>query len=377
LLTGSTPITEVGIVGADSLASAIDEELRLCGLVVRRDCTPARLGGLRALIIVSDSDAANVEFALRAKQAMPALRIVVRVFDAVLERYLEQTAPEIRILTMSAIAAPRVVARLDESRLKHRGRVSNDASAPPKASWLMPHNLSDRMLPAMIGFVLVILSAATVYFAHALNLSPGDSFYFVAATITTTGYGDITPKDAPASVKFATSMLMLVGTASFAVLFALITDALFAQRLRRSLGRVSTRLRGHVILAGAGHMTARIADLLRARGIRILVIEQDANARMLYALREARHRVLIGDATRAETLGLAGVTRALGVIALTDSDASNLQVALLARSQNSTAAVLARIDSPLLCDHIERDASVDAFSPVQLAAKAFVDAISE
>jgi voltage-gated potassium channel Kch len=84
---------------------------------------------------------------------------------------------------------------------------------------------------------------------------------------------------------------------------------------------------------------------------------------------------VIGDATREETLILAGGYKSRGVLALTDSDASNLQIALIARTQNPKAPVLARIDSPLLCQHIAQDDQLTAFSPIAVAARAFASAV--
>ena len=208
-----------------------------------------------------------------------------------------------------------------------------------------------------------------------MDLSFGDAVYFVVATITTTGYGDISPKDATDSVKVACMVLMLSGTCSFAILFALAADWMFARRLDRVLGRVPTKWRGHFVIAGAGNMTVRVAALLRERQIRVIIIERDQDTRSLHALRLAGHHVVIGDATREETLTLAGGHKSRGVLALTDSDAQNLQIALIARTQNTKTPVLARIDSPLLCEHIAQDAQLMAFSPVAIAARAFADMV--
>ena len=119
----------------------------------------------------------------------------------------------------------------------------------------------------------------------------------------------------------------------------------------------------------------RVAALLQAKAMRVIIIERDEHTRSLHALRRAGHHVLIGDATREETLILAGGHQSRGILALTDHDASNLQIALIARTQNAKAPVLARIDSPLLCQHIAQDDTLTAFSPIAVAARAFANAV--
>ena len=360
-----TPL-EMGILGSGPLATAVIHELTERGHASRRVHGIENLDGLAALVIVSDVDADNLEMALLAKRSRPDLHIVVRVFDPILEDYLEKNAPDIRVMSMSAVAAPLVLKTLDAAL--HGPFHPSDGPATTGGR-------PDRTFAAMLGLVALLLAVGTVYFKIAMNLSAIDALYFVVATITTTGYGDISPKDASASVKAACVALMLAGTCSFAILFALAADWMFARRLDRMMGRIPTKWRGHVLIAGAGNMSVRIAALLREKGMRVIIIERDEQTRSLHALRLAGHHVLIADATREETLILAGGHNSRAILALTDNDASNLQIALIARTQNAKAPVLARIDSPLLCQHIDQDDTLTAFSPVAIAARAFADAV--
>ena len=360
-----TPL-EIGILGTGPLATALIHELAERGHPMRRVQGVDDLDGLAALAIVSDVDADNLETALLAKRTRPELHIVVRVFDPILEDYLEKNAPDIRVMSMSAVAAPLVLETLAGALEGpyHAGKDAPALSGRP-----------DRTFAAMLGVVGLLIAIGTVYFKFAMNLSVSDALYFVIATITTTGYGDISPKDATDSVKVACMVLMLSGTCSFAILFALAADWMFARRLERVMGRIPTKWRGHFVIAGAGNMTVRVAALLREKEMRVIIIERDEQTRSLHALRLAGHHVVIGDATREETLILAGGYKSRGILALTDSDASNLQIALIARTQNAKAPVLARIDSPLLCQHIAQDDQLTAFSPVAVAARAFASAI--
>jgi TrkA-N domain len=102
----------VGILGAGSLADAVSEEFGHRSIRVARFIDVANVSGVQALVIASDVDADNVEAALLAKRRMPTLRIVVRVFDPILEDYLESTAPDIKVLSMSAVAAPAILESL-------------------------------------------------------------------------------------------------------------------------------------------------------------------------------------------------------------------------------------------------------------------------
>src|SRR4029077_5982826 len=103
-------------------------------------------------------------------------------------------------------------------------------------------------------------AAGTAFFTKTLGLRVLDAVYFVWTTIMTVGYGDITLHGAPDGAKLVGMVLMLVGAAFMAVLFAFFTSWVMTQRRDALKGLVPVRWRGHVILAGGGHMGIGVAD---------------------------------------------------------------------------------------------------------------------
>jgi len=357
----------IGVVGSGPLVQGISAELEQRGrafLVTTTVPSGPALSALGCLVLAEDDDALNVDAALHARQEQPTLPIVVRVFDPVLEEYLSKTSPDIAVLSMSSVAVPSLVELVGDEAM----------SSASLASWFGAFGGKlDRLLLMALGFAVALTLLGTLFFSHAMQLSLVDAFYFVVTTITTTGYGDITPKDQSALVKLSTAALMFLGTGTFALLFALLSDWIFARRLDVVLGRVPTRWTNHVILVGAGNMSARLAALLLERGQRALVIENDAENPLISVLRAQGHQVLVADATKEQTLRLAGADRARTLLAMTSEDARNLHVALIAKTLSQRSNVWARIDSPPLARHITRNSSIRASSPLLMAARAFAE----
>ena len=215
------------------------------------------------------------------------------------------------------------------------------------------------------------ITAFTLFFAQVLHLSSVDALYFVWTTMTTVGYGDIALREASAAVKIVGMVQMFAGTAFVAVLLGLFTDWVFSRRFEILLGRVRVRGRGHIVIAGGGNVGVRVAGQLGGKEYRLVFIDRNADNKNTEALRSLGHHVIIGDATRRDTLGLARVEAAAAVLSVTDSDAVNLQVALLVRAQSRDVPLVIRIVSPELSAHVTERGDAVAVSPIDIASEAF------
>src|SRR5262249_239027 len=149
------------------------------------------------------------------------------------------------------------------------------------------------------------------------------------------------------------------------------TSWVMTQRQDALRGRVQVRWKGHVVLAGGGHMAIGVAEQLAAAGRRIVVIERDEDRPHIEMLRGAGHRVIIADATKAEILQLAGVKRAAALVALTDTDSTNLHIALLARAQRPDMAIVMRAESAELSAYISEHRDAVAVSSAAVTADEF------
>jgi voltage-gated potassium channel Kch len=86
-------------------------------------------------------------------------------------------------------------------------------------------------------------------------------------------------------------------------------------------------LHGHVVVCGTGSKGSRLAEEALERGLRVVVVEIDADNPNLGPLRRDGATVIAGDARDDDVLREAGVARAGVVIACTRRDGDNIEVA--------------------------------------------------
>jgi voltage-gated potassium channel Kch len=334
------------------------------------------LAGARALLLASDDEHLNLRAALLAAELAPGLRIVIRIFDAGLARALEEAVPGLRALSASQLAAPSFAAAALSGPRAPPGGAAPPAAAPSRPGVpLLRRLLRDRVLAGLVGILAGTLAVGTLLFSRALGISALDAAYFVVTTLTTTGYGDIALRDAPPWAKLAGMALMLGGVALVAAVVAIATDALLRKREDLFLGRRRTGARDHVVVCGAGDVGFRVVSALEAAGAEVLVIERDPGQRRLEALRALGHAPMVTDATRPEALRNAGVGAARALVAATDDDLRNLEIALAARALSPGLHVVLRIFDRAFARRIEaRFGFRAALSSSELAAPAFVAA---
>jgi Trk K+ transport system NAD-binding subunit len=194
--------------------------------------------------------------------------------------------------------------------------------------------------------------------------------------VTTTGFGDINLRDAPAALQLYGVVLMLSGTAALAILFALIADMLVSARLARILGgSVPRAIRDHVVVCGLGNIGFRMVEQLHDLGVPLVAAELQEGNRYLPAVRRLGVPVLVADIRLPETLQALQVQRARSVVVVTSSDIVNLETALNVQALKPEARVVLRLFDPDLAARVERAFGIHiSRSPSALAAPAFAAA---
>ena len=210
-------------------------------------------------------------------------------------------------------------------------------SLTPRARFLLPSRVHVRVV---LLAVLTAVLLGTVVFHLLEGWSILDSLYVTAQTVTTVGFGDLTPRT-PAGRAFAIVFMMVsVGL----VLYALTStvQSIVHSELITTYGRnrKMSKLRDHFIICGAGRVGSHLMRSLRAANGTFLVIESDAAK--AEALTDLGVAVLVRDATLEESLRDAGVEHARGLAACLADDADNVYVVLTARDLNPKLHIVAR-----------------------------------
>lgn len=171
-----------------------------------------------------------------------------------------------------------------------------------------------------------------------------DALYYSAVSITTVGYGDITPDSqesrlinvlliTPLRIAF---VVLLVGT-TLSVLTEESRELLRIQRWRK-------KMRNHTVVIGYGTKGRSAVAALLADGLssnQIVVV--DNNPAALEAASNDGLVTVKGSATRAEVLKLAGVSRAKSVVVASNLDETAVLVTLSVRELAPKAMIVASI----------------------------------
>lgn len=239
--------------------------------------------------------------------------------------------------------------------------ISNDLATKPDSVLVdylripQPFVSPGRRIARRLLYALLVLSAAVlvVYLERdgyrdvdsgPTTLSLLDCIYYATVSLSTTGYGDITPVTeharlmnvlliTPLRVLF---LIVLVGT-TVETLTTASRQALKIQRWRKSV-------RNHTVVVGYGTKGRTAVAAMIGDGIApadIVVVDIDPN--LLDRASAAGLVTVRGDANKSDVLRLAGVQRAKAVIVATSDDPTAVLVTLTARELAPEATIIASV----------------------------------
>ena len=206
----------------------------------------------------------------------------------------------------------------------------------------MIESLSARRLAYAVAALLVVVAGGTVAFHQSLNETWMQSAYRTVVTISLAGLDTVPKNDASRAVSI---VLVLVGLTIFAYIATVLVEGIsqgvftgaFAERRRR---RTIEHLSDHYIICGYGRVGRRIAAEFLEEGVRFVVLDFSPEA--IQAARERNLLYVEGSGIEDEDLEAAGLSRATGLVASSDSDADNLYITLSARNARPDLLIVAR-----------------------------------
>jgi voltage-gated potassium channel len=220
-------------------------------------------------------------------------------------------------------------------------RVPEAQVSPIRAIW---RRVAIALLALVVAVVTVYLGRAGYTDVRGVPLSFIDCVYFATISLTTVGYGDLTPYSEFArltNVVIITPLRIL-----FLVVLVGTTLQVLTERSRQAwkIQRWRSRVRNHTVVIGYGTkgktaVAAMCGDEAASKDIVVVDTEQAA---LDHA--EAADLVTVrGDATRSDVLRLASAQHASAIIVATGRDDTATLVTLTAREVAPQAKIVASI----------------------------------
>ncbi|HYP44561.1 MAG TPA: potassium channel family protein [Propionibacteriaceae bacterium] len=234
-------------------------------------------------------------------------------------------------------------------RQRHNPSWANEALVRLPARRSSPQRELARR--ALLAMTLLAVTVGLVYFdrdAYTDNFDGSVSFidtiYYATVTITTTGYGDITPIK-PHS-RLINAILVAPLRIAFLVVLVGTTLEVLANEGRRIYrdGRWRKSMRNHVVVVGYGTKGKSAVDTLVGNGAnpaQIVIIDGSSSA--VSDANIQGYAAIEGDATRRDILRRAEIIKAREVIITLDRDDSAILVTLTVRQLNPSAHMVVAV----------------------------------
>jgi Trk K+ transport system NAD-binding subunit len=237
-------------------------------------------------------------------------------------------------------------------------RTATGAADAPSVVFLFLRRMRAPLIVLIASYAIAVLGLTLVPGVDAdgnpWRMSFFHAFYFISYTATTIGFGEIPYPFTDAQRLWVTASIYITVVAWFYAIgkiFALFQDPAFQRVLATATfaRRVRDIAEPFYIVCGYGETGGLLVQALDHDGVRIVVLDIDAERVSEIELADLQSSVpaLVADASLPHSLVLAGVRRGhcAGVVAVTNSDAANLAIAIATKVLNARVPVVARSES--------------------------------
>ncbi|WP_067687736.1 potassium channel family protein [Nocardia jejuensis] len=202
-----------------------------------------------------------------------------------------------------------------------------------------------------MAVVLLTIATGVVYLGRAgyhdnarEEMSLLDAAYYATVSLSTTGYGDITP--VTPSARLVNILVVTPLRILFLIVLVGTTLSVLTERSRQAfkIQRWRHTVRNHTVVVGYGTKGRTAVDAMLGDGVQpsdIVVVDTDAN--VLEAAANAGLVTVQGSATRSDVLRLAGVQHASAIVIAPNRDDTAVLVTLTAREINPKARISAAV----------------------------------
>jgi voltage-gated potassium channel len=242
-----------------------------------------------------------------------------------------------------------------------------------KAKNLEEHIEKIRILALLFG-VVIFGTIAFYYFERGSieGLNPGDALYWVVVTITTVGYGDITPKTLGGRIIFV--LVALGGISTIAYVLEQLIAFSTKNQIKLLFGSGAVKMKRHTIIVGWNAKAEEAIKELKSEEEAFLVVGRELDNAELNA-EEIPH--ISGDPTKSETLNRCNIKEAKTLMISLENDSETIMIALAARKQNPNINIIATCETQ---EHVDmmRGAGIDQIiSYAEISGRLLAHAVTE
>jgi voltage-gated potassium channel len=221
---------------------------------------------------------------------------------------------------------------------RHTGvQLAHEEESPARQVWRR----------VLLATIVLVVTVAVVYVgrdgyrdASGDRLSLLDATYYATVSLSTTGYGDITPLT-PGARLLNILILTPLRIVFLLILIGTTLEALTARsREEFRIRRWRSRVRQHVVVCGYGTKGRSAIRALQATGTSLDgIVVVDPDPRAIEEANSVGLTGIIGDAGRTEVLRRASVERARAVIVAANRDDASVLITLTVRQLNATVPI--------------------------------------
>ncbi|MBI4434864.1 NAD-binding protein [Candidatus Uhrbacteria bacterium] len=329
----------------------------------------------RAVCLVDDSDAKNINLLLATLGVIAEGHVYVAITNENLSEHIESSHPSVHVFNPHAIAAATFVHAVRSEVQPVRMNTRTPQAPHHYLAALHTDHIIRKLLLVFVGIVI----AGTLFFRWSEDASWVDSVYLVATLVTSLNFEDAIVSNYSVPMKVARTVIILSIQFFILIAFSIVIDRIIKRRTEiLEFGRKHYAMRNHIIICGLGRTGFHVVMELIRRGERVIVMESNAENRFLSIVRTAGAHALIGDASLARNLSDAGVDRATCLISTINDDLRNLEIGLNARSLRNDIRLVLRIFDREIADEMKTRFNIHfAYSTSSLAAQHLVGLLTE